>query len=207
MAYPGRRRQKKEILSMLLEKADVQGYLTTDDLMEFYPEGDEDSEHLSAVVLALRRRGVDILDHDTEDEFIEDELPQTDLDPNDDIERIGTDDTVGLYLKEMSRVPLLSIDEELDLSQRIERGRMAKDELAELGVQETIRRHEELDTVIQDGVLAREHLIKAKTQPDPDSGKPASGCQYCEKIYRTWCSFPRFDPGGESGFDEGGREI
>jgi RNA polymerase primary sigma factor len=164
MAYPGRRRQKKEILSMLLEKADVQGYLTTDDLMEFYPEGDEDSEHLSAVVLALRRRGVDILDHDTEDEFIEDELPQTDLDPNADIERIGTDDTVGLYLKEMSRVPLLSIDEELDLSQRIERGRMAKDELAELGVQETIRRHEELDTVIQDGVLAREHLIKANTR-------------------------------------------
>jgi RNA polymerase primary sigma factor len=164
MAYPGRRRQKKEILSMLLEKADVQGYLTTDDLMEFYPEGDEDSEHLSAVVLALRRRGVDILDHDTEDEFIEDELPQTDLDPNADIERIGTDDTVGLYLKEMSRVPLLSIDEELDLSQRIESGRMAKDELAELGVQETIRRREELDTVIQDGVLAREHLIKANTR-------------------------------------------
>jgi RNA polymerase primary sigma factor len=41
---------------------------------------------------------------------------------------------------------------------------MAKDELAELGVQETIRRREELDTVIQDGVLAREHLIKANTR-------------------------------------------
>ena len=34
---------------MLLEKADVQGYLTTEDLMEFYPEGDEDNEHLTAI--------------------------------------------------------------------------------------------------------------------------------------------------------------
>ena len=46
---------------MLLEKADVQGYLTTEDLMEFYPNGDEDAEHLSAIVLALRRRGVDLV--------------------------------------------------------------------------------------------------------------------------------------------------
>ena len=73
MTYPGRHGQNTEILSMLLEKADVQGYLTTEDLMEFYPEGDEDNEHLTALMVALRRRGVDILDHENDLQFQDEE--------------------------------------------------------------------------------------------------------------------------------------
>jgi len=150
---------------MLLEKADVQGYLTTEDLMEFYPNGEDDAEHLSAIVLALRRRGVDILDRENEFELSEEEgLPQSDFDPFVDLERISTDDTVGLYLKEMSRVPLLSVEEELDLARRIERGRAARKELARTGSRLTPQRRMENDSYIQDGILAREHLIKANTR-------------------------------------------
>ena len=69
MANPGRRRKSTEILSMLLEKADVQGYLTTEDLMEVYPDASQDSDHLEAIVLALRRRGVEFLDQDAEAPF------------------------------------------------------------------------------------------------------------------------------------------
>lgn len=164
MAYSVRHRQNTEILSMLLEKADVQGYLTTEDLMEFYPEGDEDNEHLTALMVALRRRGVDILDHDTDNQFQEEELPSSDFDPFIDLERISTDDTVGLYLKEMSRVPLLCLEEEMDIARRIEVGRASKKELgSHCGVVTPNRRHE-LEVLIQDGLLAREHLIKANTR-------------------------------------------
>ncbi len=132
MTNPGRHKRNTEILSMLLEKADVQGYLTTEDLMEFYPQVNEDADRLEAIVLALRRRGVDILDQedgepafdDTEESFTE-----NDVDPFMDLTRISSDDTVGLYLKEMSRVPLLNVDEELDLAKRIERGKLSKREL------------------------------------------------------------------------------
>jgi RNA polymerase primary sigma factor len=149
---------------MLLEKADVQGYLTTEDLMEFYPEGDEDNEHLTALMVALRRRGVDILDHDADNQFQEEELPSSDFDSFIDLERISTDDTVGLYLKEMSRVPLLCVEEEMDIARRIEVGRASKKELtSHCGVVTPNRRHE-LEVLIQDGVLAREHLIKANTR-------------------------------------------
>ena len=167
MTYPGRHRQKTEILSMLLEKADVQGYLTTEDLMEFYPNGDEDAEHLSAIVIALRRRGVDILDRETDyviEETDEAGLPQVELDPIFDLERIGSDDTIGLYLKEMSRVPLLGVEEEIDLAQRIERGRQSKKELARLNGKNSTTQRQQLDTLISDGTLAREHLIKANTR-------------------------------------------
>ncbi len=167
MTNPGRHKRNTEILSMLLEKADVQGYLTTEDLMEFYPQVNEDADRLEAIVLALRRRGVDILDQedgepafdDTEESFTE-----NDVDPFMDLTRISSDDTVGLYLKEMSRVPLLNVDEELDLAKRIERGKLSKRELNRLNGGTPAARRAELESMIGDGQQAREHLIKANTR-------------------------------------------
>ena len=80
MTNPGRHKRNTEILSMLLEKADVQGYLTTEDLMELYPHVNEDADRLEAIVLALRRRGVDILDQEEAEvpfDEIEENLPGT----------------------------------------------------------------------------------------------------------------------------------
>jgi RNA polymerase primary sigma factor len=198
MAYPGRHRQKTEILSMLLEKADVQGYLTTEDLMEFYPNGDEDAEHLSAIVVALRRRGVDILDRESDyEEEVEEPLIQNGFEPIIDIERIGSDDTVGLYLKEMSRVPLLSVSEELSLAQRIEKGRMCRKELEKLNGRTLATRRREMDGQIQDGILAREHLIK----------EYSPGGQHRKKIYRGRRAIPGFNSRGQPWFNEGRREV
>jgi RNA polymerase primary sigma factor len=152
---------------MLLEKADVQGYLTTEDLMEFYPQVNEDADRLEAIVLALRRRGVDILDQeDGEPAFddTEENFSENDVDPFMDLTRISSDDTVGLYLKEMSRVPLLNVDEELDLAKRIERGKLSKRELNRLNGGTPAARRAELENMIGDGQQAREHLIKANTR-------------------------------------------
>ncbi len=164
MANPGRRTQSSEILSMLLEKADVQGYLTTDDLIEIYPDVSRDAERLQAVMVALRRRGVDILDRESEtaqDSLLE---AENEIEPYYGMESISSDDTIGLYLKEMSRVPLLSSDEELDLAKRIELGRFAKKGLERLNGRSSALRRQELEQQIADGELAREHLIKANTR-------------------------------------------
>lgn len=167
MTNPGRHKRNTEILSMLLEKADVQGYLTTEDLMEFYPQVSEDADRFEAIVLALRRRGVDILDQDEpEAAFDETEDGSTDneAEPYIDLARISSDDTVGLYLKEMSRVPLLSVDEELDLAKRIERGKFARRELTRLNGGTSPHYKQELECQSMDGQQAREHLIKANTR-------------------------------------------
>lgn len=172
----GRRRRSVEILSLLLEKADVQGYLTTQDLVEVYPAVSSDMQRLDAIVIALRRRGVDVVEQEPGSDFeIGEDAEEDDLDPGciamPDLGSISSDDTIGLYLKEMSRVALLNVDEELDLAKRIERGKLARRELNRLNGRdcqisgaELRRRRCELKEMIEDGVLAREHLIKANTR-------------------------------------------
>jgi RNA polymerase primary sigma factor len=150
---------------MLLEKADVQGYLTTEDLVEFYPDVSVDAERLDAMVVALRRRGVDILDQDaTQLDLLDDELPPSDLDPYSSLEPVAAEDTIGLYLKEMSRVPLLQVEEELELARRIERGRQAQRELNGEVAGNGLPTVQDLELLVRDGDLAREHLIKANTR-------------------------------------------
>jgi len=156
-------RRQQEALSLLIEKAGVQGYLTTDDLMEVAP--DADAEHMRVLLTALRHRGVDVVD--PEDDSASDS-PEAEATPFEfellPPDALASDDTIGLYLKEMSRVPLLSVEEELDLAVRIEKGRRAKKERLQLSGSAAAPSRRKLDPVILDGLLAREHLIKANTR-------------------------------------------
>jgi RNA polymerase primary sigma factor len=166
LANPGRRTKNTEILNMLLEKADVQGYLTTDDLMEFYPDVSKDAERIETVMSALRRHGVEILDSEIEPDLseLDPTLPASDMDTFSNLENIASEDTIGLYLKEMSRVPLLSVGEELEIAQKIEEGRSSKQELARSNGGCPPDRKIGLNNLIEEGSQARDHLIKANTR-------------------------------------------
>jgi RNA polymerase primary sigma factor len=149
---------------MLLEKADIQGYLTTDDLMEFYPDVSQDAEHLEGIVLALRRRGIEFLDQEVDTPYTESDYDGSEFDPSSTLDPVSSEDTIGLYLKEMSRVPLLSNTEEIDIARRIERGREAKILLESNAVHTAIKNRAGLEDAVIDGQEARDHLIKANTR-------------------------------------------
>ena len=168
MAPLDRRHRNREVLSLLLEKASVQGYLTTDDLLEISPDVGEDAERLSVIMLALRHRGVDVVDPEVMD------APPADLlaipgfepwvEPEPVVSDTSSDDTVGMYLKEMSRVPLLKADEEFNIAVRIEDGRQAKADLLRTPGRKRTLERQRLEAYVQDGILAREHIIKANTR-------------------------------------------
>jgi RNA polymerase primary sigma factor len=77
-------------------------------------------------------------------------------------EAVEADDTIGLYLKEIGRVDLLTAEEEVALAKRMERGLMADEALAKNGVDE--EGGWELQNQVRDGLAAREHLISANSR-------------------------------------------
>lgn len=100
-----------------------------------------------------------------EDEFneedVEDEL--TDEDDMDDYDVNGmlSNDAVGLYLKEMARVPLLNTEEEISLAKRLELGDECERKLRK---DPQHKKAAEWQAKSADGMDAREHLIKANTR-------------------------------------------
>ncbi len=73
-------------------------------------------------------------------------------------------DTVGLYLKEMSSVPLLNMEQEVSLAKRIEAAKKARKTLNKLNGSTPPQKRANYVGIIEDGRLAREHLIKANTR-------------------------------------------
>ena len=114
--------------------------------------------------------GIQYTEESQSDDVEEDDLDLSDIDDDDentiglsdDLSNIDTDDTIGLYLKEVSRVPLLTADEEVELAQRIEKGRISREELARVNV--TNERRMELRQNIEDSWAARDHLITANSR-------------------------------------------
>ena len=162
---PPDRPHNPELMSLLLEKASVQGYITTDDLLDISPEVGEDKERMSVLMVALRHRGVEVVDPDCDTQSAAAMLsPETGAWIEPVTSDYSIDDSVGMYLKEMSRVPLLKADEEFELAVRIEVGREARANLLRSPGRRRSLERQHLEFLAQDGILAREHLIKANTR-------------------------------------------
>jgi RNA polymerase primary sigma factor len=166
VAHPERHGQQAHTLTILIEKAGLQGYLTLEDLEQAYPNVNQDAEKLTVLVTSLRRRGVDILDMAEETALITDETIAPEFDYEswaNPVDNFEVGDSTGLYLREMARVPLLTHDEEIVITRAVEEGReAAKTLLKSTFLAESLR--QELESKIASGLAAREHLIKANTR-------------------------------------------
>jgi RNA polymerase primary sigma factor len=157
-----------DVVGELLDKAEVQGYLTTSDILDQLPEAERALDQLEEVFISLHEAGIEVYDDKDVEAQEERSLEAsgsgrgTGDDGSYDLSGIPSDDTVGLYLKEMARVPLLETEEEVRLAKALEAGRRAQEILKRDGSDPEER--ERLEREVEAGLAARDHLIKANTR-------------------------------------------
>jgi RNA polymerase primary sigma factor len=135
----------QERLRELVKLAKEQGYLTYDDINEALPEGMADPDEMEQILGRLRSMEVEIIDASEVDRFKDGKKDLDDEDDEKDQKLDILDDPVRMYLKQMGQVPLLTREQEVEISKRIED--------AELMVQKFITRF---------GFIARAHLDLAQ---------------------------------------------
>ncbi|MBR2406621.1 MAG: RNA polymerase sigma factor RpoD [Clostridia bacterium] len=181
------KKDKKTVYNELIETGRAKGKLTTQELMDAMETLDFDPEQMDKLYEVLESYNVEIVDDFTETAFqdmdaVLETVENEEGDPSAD--GMITDDPVKVYLKEIGRVPLLTPEEEIDLSIKIAEGnKYAKKRLSEANLRLVVsiakryvgRGMQFLD-LIQEGNLG---LIKAVEKFDHTKGFKFS-------TYATW---------------------
>jgi RNA polymerase primary sigma factor len=159
-----------EKIRQLIRLSKEQGYLTFDDINEALPESVENQEEIDNVLSILQNLEIEILEPDQVEDYKqrqeEAEEEESRSSQNDIL-----DDPVRMYLKQMGQVPLLTREQEVEISKRIETAELkAQEALFEAAViggyigtlgQKLIDRTERFDRVVIDKKIdSRESYFK-----------------------------------------------
>ena len=108
-----------EKIRQLIRLSKEQGYLTFDDINEALPDSVENQDEIDNVLSILNNLDIEILEPDQVEGYKqrqeEAEEEETRTSQNDIL-----DDPVRMYLKQMGQVPLLTREQEVEISKRIE---------------------------------------------------------------------------------------
>lgn len=164
----------QEKIRELIKLAKEQGYLTFDDLNELLPDSINEPDEMEAIMLRLRSLEIDIIDASDVDRLKDGSQKSQD---DEEEEKVETkldvlDDPVRMYLKQMGQVPLLTREQEVEISKRIEDAElMVQKHINHFGftarafldlAQKLIEGRERFDRVILDKKIeSRERYMKA----------------------------------------------
>ena len=177
---------KKECIQRLIDLGKSKGSLTYDQIMNEF-DGMVDPEQIDKIFETLESNGIEVID-DFGDNFDDADFDNGELtDEEIDLtlpEGTSVDDPVRMYLKEIGKVPLLSMEEEIELAEKMAKGdEYARKRLAESNLRlvvsiakKYVGRGMLLLDLIQEGNMG---LIKAVEKFDYTKG-------YKFSTYATW---------------------
>ncbi len=157
MAQP---EEEPTLVEELITKGKDQGYLTQDDVLSVFPEAESNLEQLEELYIVLFDEGISVVEAEKAGADDSEESETAKPSPEEfDLSAIGIDDTVSLYLKEISRIPLLNAAQEVEYARGMEIGKRAhyrlnKDHLAP-------NERTRLEGKVREGEQYRQKLIKA----------------------------------------------
>ena len=160
-----------EKIRQLIRHSKEQGYLTYDDINEALPDSVENQEEIENVLSILQNLEIEILEPDQVEDYKqrqeEAEEEESRSSQNDIL-----DDPVRMYLKQMGQVPLLTREQEVEISKRIENAELKAQEalfqssviggyIARLGAK-LLNREERFDRIVIDKKIdSREAYFKS----------------------------------------------
>ena len=104
----------------LVKLAQDQGFISYDDINEHLPESVVSPEEFESVLLLLRNMGLNVVES-ADDEAVAAKLAEAEEKAKSPTGRVDVlDDPVRMYLKQMGQVPLLTREQEVEISMRIE---------------------------------------------------------------------------------------
>jgi RNA polymerase primary sigma factor len=178
----------KKAIVELIKKGRDQGFLTQDEILEIYPNAEENLVELDELYDKLLAEGIDVFESVETEEVESDEKAKEKLEREIEIlSKLGgaeSTDPVRQYLREIGKVPLLLAEDEVELAKRFEKGeKRAKDKLTESNLRlvvsiakKYIGRGLSLLDLIQEG---NQGLIRAVEKYDWRKG-------YKFSTYATW---------------------
>jgi RNA polymerase primary sigma factor len=162
---------KEEVkkLDELLDQATEKGHVTTDEILKVFPEAEENLAQLEELFDHFYAQGIEVYEDEAEarqenaKQVSEKTQPRKrPLSGEDGLSNIPSTDITSLYFHEMGQVPLLTMEEEVELAQRWQRGRQAEQRLSRDG--HDVKERARLRRQIKAGYAARDHLIMANTR-------------------------------------------
>ncbi|HZC35751.1 MAG TPA: RNA polymerase sigma factor RpoD [Chthoniobacterales bacterium] len=186
----------QERLRELVKLAKEQGFLTYDDINEALPEGMADPDEMEQMLGRLRSMEVEIIDASEVDRFKDGKKDLDDEDDEKDQKLDILDDPVRMYLKQMGQVPLLTREQEVEISKRIEDAEtMVQKFITRFGfiarahldlAQKLLEGRERFDRVILDKKIeSRERYMKALPKLCAQVERAGEDTQ---TLYRNWTS-------------------
>ena len=170
-------------ISVLLNEGTEQGFITYDQILETWPDIENNLALLEAIMEEAQAANIPLYENEEEaneamaegiqeNNGINGSLPEgIELDeaedsphtaPLFDLSNVPIDDSVGLYFREMGQQSLLTAEEEVNLAMEIEAGRAATDSLIDAGL--SLDERDRLEIAEEIGDAARAHLIRANTR-------------------------------------------